>query len=119
MKLIGDLKKRVEATESKEETKRVIAGAGMELTDNGLAAVSGGKSVLPPEERGRRYRVMALVADVRECPSEQSLSIYSLRRGEMLENCTDALRGLDGELWVGWADIRGYIRLKDVQPMPI
>ncbi len=42
MKLTGDLKKKVEAAESRDEAKKTIADAGMLLTDEELEAVSGG-----------------------------------------------------------------------------
>ena len=42
MKLIGNLKKKVENAKTKEETKDIIAEAGMELTDDELEKVSGG-----------------------------------------------------------------------------
>ena len=42
MKLIGELKKQVESTATKEEAKDVIANAGMELTDDELNNVVGG-----------------------------------------------------------------------------
>ena len=42
MKLIGELKKQVESTATKEEAKDVIANAGMELTDDELDNVVGG-----------------------------------------------------------------------------
>ena len=45
MKLIGNLKKQVEQTESKEEAKKVIENAGMLLTDAELDMVSGGDGV--------------------------------------------------------------------------
>jgi len=43
MKLTGLLKDKVEAVETKEEKKAVIAEAGMELTDEELEDVAGGK----------------------------------------------------------------------------
>ena len=46
MKLIGELKEKVEAAESREEARRAIEGAGMELTDDeldGIAATSAKK----------------------------------------------------------------------------
>lgn len=43
MKLTGDLKKQVEQTESKEEARKVIEKAGMELTDDELDMVAGGR----------------------------------------------------------------------------
>ena len=42
MKLTGDLRKKVEATENRDEAKRAIADAGMELNDDELDAVAGG-----------------------------------------------------------------------------
>lgn len=42
MKLTGDLKKKVEAAESRDEAKRTIADAGMLLTDDELEKVAGG-----------------------------------------------------------------------------
>ena len=43
MKLIGKLKKQVENTNDKEEAKKIIADAGMELTDDELDMVAGGE----------------------------------------------------------------------------
>ncbi len=37
MKLIGELKEKVEKTETREEAKKVIEEAGMELTDEEMA----------------------------------------------------------------------------------
>ena len=42
MKLVGNLKKQVEDTTTKEEAKEVIEKAGMELTDEELDKVAGG-----------------------------------------------------------------------------
>ena len=42
MKLTGDLKNQVEKAESKEEKKKLIENAGMELSDEELDMVSGG-----------------------------------------------------------------------------
>jgi len=42
MKLIGNLKKQVEQTESRKEAKKVIEQTGMELTDDELNKVAGG-----------------------------------------------------------------------------
>ena len=47
MKLIGELKKQVESTATKEEAKDVIANAGMQLTDDELDQVTAGGSILP------------------------------------------------------------------------
>ena len=42
MKLTGDLKKQVEKAESKDDKKKVIEEAGMELTDEEMDQVAGG-----------------------------------------------------------------------------
>lgn len=44
MKLVGDLKEKVEKTENLDEAKKVIEEAGMELTDDELDQVAGGKN---------------------------------------------------------------------------
>ncbi len=44
MKLIGDLKKKVDEANTKEEAKELIANAGMELTDEEMDEVSGGQA---------------------------------------------------------------------------
>ncbi len=49
MKLVGELKDKVEKTESKEEAKKLIKEAGMELNDKELDAVSGGISYYDPK----------------------------------------------------------------------
>ena len=45
MKLIGELKKQVEETKSKEEAKEIIEKAGMQLTDEELDNVTGGHKI--------------------------------------------------------------------------
>lgn len=52
MKLIGELKKQVESTATKEEAKDVIANAGMELTDDELEMVTGGSKIDGPTPGG-------------------------------------------------------------------
>ena len=42
MKLIGNLKKKVENAETKEEARDTIKKAGMQLTDDELDLVAGG-----------------------------------------------------------------------------
>ena len=44
MKLIGELKKQVEATTTKDEARVAIRNAGMELTDDELDQVAGGRT---------------------------------------------------------------------------
>ena len=45
MKLIGKLKEDVEKAENKEEAKKMIEEAGMELTDEEMEEVAGGSSI--------------------------------------------------------------------------
>ena len=42
MKLLGELKEKVDAAESLDEKRKLIAEAGIELTDEELNAISGG-----------------------------------------------------------------------------
>ena len=42
MKLIGDLKEKVDKAKTKEEKQELIKDAGMELTEEEMDAVSGG-----------------------------------------------------------------------------
>ena len=50
MKLIGELKEKVEAAESIEDARRAIEDAGMELTDEELESIAGGRRGLPYDE---------------------------------------------------------------------
>lgn len=58
MKLIGKLKNQVEAAESLEEKKTLIADAGMKLTDDELMNVAGG--IIDPRK--------ATTASLIKCP---------------------------------------------------
>lgn len=49
MKLIGELKEKVDLAETKEEIKKIIEAAGIALTDDELDKVAGGKNGLPDE----------------------------------------------------------------------
>ncbi len=42
MKLVGELKEKVEKAESMDEAKQAIENAGIELTENELNSVAGG-----------------------------------------------------------------------------
>ncbi len=44
MQLTGNLKKQVEKAENQEEAKKTIKEAGMELTDEEMDQVAGGKN---------------------------------------------------------------------------
>ncbi len=46
MKLIGDLKKQVESTNTKEEAMETLEKAGIELTDEELDQVRGGLRIV-------------------------------------------------------------------------
>ena len=56
MKLVGELKKKVEETKNKEEAKEVIEKAGMELTDDELNNITGGYLPFPSGASGGRVR---------------------------------------------------------------
>ena len=45
MKLIGNLKDKVDKAKDKEKAKKIIADAGMELTDDELEMVAGGSDI--------------------------------------------------------------------------
>jgi len=47
MKLIGDLKKKVDKAKTKEEKLEQIKDAGMELTEEEMDAVNGGQAHAP------------------------------------------------------------------------
>ena len=51
MKLLGDLKDKVEKAENQEEAKEIIKEAGMELTDEEMDQVAGGDVRIIPECR--------------------------------------------------------------------
>ena len=44
MKLLGELKEKVEKAENREDAKEIIKDAGMELTDEEMNQVAGGGS---------------------------------------------------------------------------
>ena len=48
MKLIGELKEKVEKTKTREEAKKVIEEAGMELTKEEMDEIEGGMKI--PDE---------------------------------------------------------------------
>ena len=49
MKLVGELKDKVEKTENQEEAKEIIKEAGMELTDEEMDQVAGGVYIHLPD----------------------------------------------------------------------
>ena len=52
IKLVGELKDKVEKAENQEEAKEIIKEAGMELTDEELSGVSGGRGVITENPMG-------------------------------------------------------------------
>ncbi len=46
MKLVGELKEKVEKAENREDAKEIIRDAGMELTDEEMDQVAGGPCVI-------------------------------------------------------------------------
>ena len=58
MKLVGELKEKVEMAESLEEVRQVIENAGMELTEAELESIAGGRrrtyAQISREQAGRR-----------------------------------------------------------------
>ncbi len=48
MKLVGELKEKVEKAENREDAKEIIRDAGMELTDEEMEQVAGGGSSSHP-----------------------------------------------------------------------
>ena len=54
MKLLGDLKDKVEKAENQEEAKEIIKEAGMELTDEEMDQVAGGDVRITLECRPER-----------------------------------------------------------------
>ena len=53
MKLVGELKDKVEKAETKGEAKEIIKDAGMELTDEEMNQVAGGH--VPPLGHGPEW----------------------------------------------------------------
>ena len=49
MKLVGELKDKVEKAENREEAKEIIKEAGVELTDDELDQVAGGLPLVLPQ----------------------------------------------------------------------
>ena len=54
MKLVGELKDKVEKAENQEEAKEIIKEAGMELTDEEMDQVAGGDVRITLECRPER-----------------------------------------------------------------
>ncbi|MCR5509673.1 MAG: hypothetical protein K6F54_01765 [Lachnospiraceae bacterium] len=51
MKLVGELKDKVEKAENQEEAKKIIEKAGMELTEEELDQVAGGTTTIIFDEK--------------------------------------------------------------------
>ena len=87
MKLTGKLKERVSKAETKEQAKELIANAGMELTDEEMAHVSGGDGsalmqamaiqdmILLPYHNGRlKITEQQMIEEINALNKEQGLS---------------------------------------------
>ena len=105
MKLTGNLKKQVEQTESKEEARKVIRQAGMELTDEELDQVSGG-AIQTVRTGSSRAEV------IRSGPGITYSQICSLGDGEKVYTTGQKVRNdEDGIIWVEIAvPVHGWIR---------
>lgn len=55
MKLVGELKEKVEKAANQEKAKEIIKEAGMELTDEEMNQVAGGSQQMPPEFKVNRF----------------------------------------------------------------
>lgn len=55
MKLLGELKNKVEKAENQEAAKKIIEKAGMELTDDELNQVAGGVFGHLPDRQNNDY----------------------------------------------------------------
>lgn len=55
MKLLGELKNKVEKAENQAEAKKIIEKAGMELTDEELDQVAGGAFGHLPDRQNNDY----------------------------------------------------------------
>ena len=55
MKLTGELKDKVDKAKSKEQVRKLIAEAGMELTDEEVEMVAGGRSISRADVNGAAY----------------------------------------------------------------
>lgn len=60
MKLVGKLKENVEKAENKDQAKELIAEAGMELTDEEMETIAGGKQ----EFHGQRRKADGSLKDL-------------------------------------------------------
>ena len=65
MKLTGELKKKVEAAESRDEAKKAIEMAGMLLSDDELDAVNGGVGAETDLSMWKGYKISN---DLYHCP---------------------------------------------------
>lgn len=121
MKLTGDLKKKVEAAESRDEAKKTIEDAGMLLTDAELDAVSGGfgDGVQP---RQVCVIVHAYIWD-KPAPPDQRVMVGDCLSGSVLTISADAYACRVGKdtfltyyhvLSGGWPEVTGYVETTDV-----
>ena len=96
MKLIGDLKEKVEKTSSLAEAKQEIANAGMELTDEEIEIVAGGSRRKPKNTGNQQPQQPAVDQDAynEACRIVDELlgNINILLPTEVQQNAWDQLR---------------------------
>ncbi len=86
MKLVGELKEKVEKAEELMEAKDLIAKAGMELTDDELDGVAGGKRQEVTEGEIVRETVRKYCAELKSNPNaERKDEINKLLRSTFYE----------------------------------
>lgn len=86
MKLVGELKEKVEKTGDLMETKELITKAGMELTDDELEGVAGGKRQEVSEGEIVRQTVRRYCKELHETPSvERKEEIHKILRSTYYE----------------------------------
>ncbi len=97
MKLTGDLKKKVEAAGSRDEARKYIEDAGMELTDYELEIVSGGGGFGQSGE-SVRYRALCKTP-VKEYPNNRAGALRTIDAGQVIDRCGYPTLGNDGLSW--------------------
>ena len=105
MKLIGNLKKQVEASATKDEAREAIRKAGMELTDEELDQVSGGA-------RRTVYTDSSSAAVIRSGPGLSYSQICSFLNGAAVYTTGSQVRNdEDGITWYEICEpVYGWIR---------
>ena len=92
MKLVGELKEKVEMAESLEEVRQVIENAGMELTETELESIAGGKrrtyAQISREQAGRRKAYGEACANVERLIKEMNSTSDPAKKAEIQDKLT-------------------------------